>query len=166
MKSQYSVIILECFPFFKHFYLSIARQRLHTSNKNCRKAILWSKIWLLWTHINHPKSAAKHFFQIVCFRINVDLSNDLLCILADQGPVKLLDVKFCGSKKEKMELLVRNQVKSTKWYVALNTKCLIFFKSQILTSGRFSAHWPARIHNTSFERSHNLEVCFLRSHSS
>ena len=38
------------------------------SNQNHWKAIAFSKTGLFWAHINHLKSDAKHFFNILCNR--------------------------------------------------------------------------------------------------
>ena len=42
--------------------------------------------------MNHLKSAATLFLKITCYKKNIDLSNEILCIITAQGTANLLDV--------------------------------------------------------------------------
>ena len=72
-------------------------------NPNGLKAILWSKIRVLWHSKNHLKSVAIYSFKILCYRKFVDISNEMLYILVSQGADKLSDVKVWGLIKNLLQ---------------------------------------------------------------
>ena len=108
-----------------------------TGNQNGWKAILWSKIRLLWHSINHFKSALIHSFKILCCRKFVDLSNEVLYILVSQGADKLPDVKLWGLKKNLVWAHSNTDLLSKSVFECAHKR--FFIKHESLTSGSLSA---------------------------
>ena len=107
------------------------------SNQNGWKAILWSKIRLLWHGIDHLKSAAIPSFKILCCRKFVDLSNEVLYILVSQLADKLPDVKVWGLKKNLVWVHSNTDLLGKSVFECARKR--LFIKSQTLTSGNLSA---------------------------
>ena len=134
---------------FCAYYLGTIR-----SNQNSWKAILWSKIRVLWHSINHLKSAAIHSFKILCCRKFVDLLHEVLCILVSQGADKLPGVKVWDLIKNLLRAHSNIDLLSKSVFECAHTR--FFIKPQTLTSSSWSAPWDTRVYSTSFERSTNL----------
>ena len=124
------------------------------SNQNGWKATLWSKIRLLWHCINHLKSAINHSFKILCCRKKIDLSHEVLCILASQGADKLPDFKVWVLIKNLVWAHSNTDLLSKSMFECARKR--FFIKSQTLTPGSLSAPWDTRMHSTSCERSTNF----------
>ena len=121
------------------------------SNQNGWKATLWSKVRVFWHCINCFKSAANHFFTILCCRKNIDLSNEVLSILVSKGVDKLPDVKVWDLMNDLLRAHSNPNLLNKRVF---ECACKRFFiKPQTLTFGSLSALWDTRMLNASFERS-------------
>ena len=119
------------------------------SNQNHWKAIAFSKTGLFWAHINHLKSDAKHFFNILCNRKKIFQIR--YCVISHVKGLQSYHMSKFEFWKKNLTFWVQGcfyQVNLT-WLVPGS---LHSFWPQTSASASLSAPWARGMQSNSFER--------------